>query len=443
MKKIIITLAGLLVTVVFAPEASAIPVFARQTGLACKACHFQHIPLLNSFGRAFKASGFTLIGAQGKVEDENLSIPANLNLGVLTTFGYEKVSNSAASTRGNGNTWYAPSSGGELSLFYGGRIAEFAGFLSELALTGAAATNSVKMPLLWEVGNGNRVGVVAFSNAGQGVSYSFELLNTGAVNTHKMTPVNGNNQGAPLTAGGIAPHTSVYSAAQYLNTAISATGFAVVAVNPNMGYINIAQYENLGPGTANVGTLPLSYIRAVGLFNAAGWDMGLGLQSFSGTTCVIPAGPPPGTNCAVGTGSDAEAKANIVDFQAQGEVSGMPLGIYTSYGSSPATAGTTVSVFSGVVPAPLLNRRSAFGIGAEIGVIPGKLALQVGFRNGKSGGTVAGTNLSDNAVQIGGVYELAQNIELSLVHTSQSGEAWNVAAPIGKTVTNMTLEALF
>jgi hypothetical protein len=37
--------------------AEATPGFARQTGMACVACHFQHYPTLNSFGRAFKASG--------------------------------------------------------------------------------------------------------------------------------------------------------------------------------------------------------------------------------------------------------------------------------------------------------------------------------------------------------------------------------------------------
>ena len=76
MKKILLSMAGVLAATAFAPEASAVPAFARQTGMACSACHYQHFPLLNGFGRAFKASGFTLMGAQGRIEgDNNLSIP--------------------------------------------------------------------------------------------------------------------------------------------------------------------------------------------------------------------------------------------------------------------------------------------------------------------------------------------------------------------------------
>lgn len=43
-------------------EAEAVPAFARQTGMACNSCHFQHFPTLNAFGRAFKAGGYTMGG---------------------------------------------------------------------------------------------------------------------------------------------------------------------------------------------------------------------------------------------------------------------------------------------------------------------------------------------------------------------------------------------
>ena len=67
MKKVALSLAGVLAAAAFAPEASALPVFARQTGAACSACHFQHFPLLNAFGRSFKSSGYTQI-SQAQVE---------------------------------------------------------------------------------------------------------------------------------------------------------------------------------------------------------------------------------------------------------------------------------------------------------------------------------------------------------------------------------------
>ncbi len=96
MKKIALSLASVLAAAAFAPEASALPVFARQTGMACNACHFMNFPMLNSFGRAFKASGFTLMGAQGRVEGEKVSIPDTVNMSLLTTLGYTSVNTNNA-----------------------------------------------------------------------------------------------------------------------------------------------------------------------------------------------------------------------------------------------------------------------------------------------------------------------------------------------------------
>src|SRR5579871_2701142 len=41
------------------PRANAVPSFARQTGMACEACHTV-FPELTHFGRMFKANGYTL-----------------------------------------------------------------------------------------------------------------------------------------------------------------------------------------------------------------------------------------------------------------------------------------------------------------------------------------------------------------------------------------------
>jgi hypothetical protein len=42
-----------------APAALAVPSFARQTGMACEACHTV-FPELTHFGRVFKANGYIL-----------------------------------------------------------------------------------------------------------------------------------------------------------------------------------------------------------------------------------------------------------------------------------------------------------------------------------------------------------------------------------------------
>jgi hypothetical protein len=50
----------ILASLTFAPRmAHALPSFARQTGMACIACHTE-FPILTDFGRAFKLNGYTL-----------------------------------------------------------------------------------------------------------------------------------------------------------------------------------------------------------------------------------------------------------------------------------------------------------------------------------------------------------------------------------------------
>lgn len=421
MKKIVISLAGMLAAVAFAPEVSALPVFARQTGMACKACHFQHFPLLNSFGRAFKASGYTMMGAQGKIEDEHLSMPNTLNFGALTTTGYETQSN-----RGVGipnGSYNFPADGGELSLFFGGRVSDNVGFLSELALTGTGAgpanTNAAKLPILFEVGgNGTRVGIVPMATAGQGAAHSFELLNTGAAATHRMVAMPG--------PGG--EHINANSAAQYLGTKTAANGFSFVVVNPSYGFLNIGTYGlGLAAGaplaSSGVNGMNSTYVRAVGMFDAGGWDSAVGIQDFSGrdaTTNLI------------------DTKATIIDAQMQGEAGDKPLGLYASYGRAPSTVATNMFNLG------TLTRKS-FNMAAELGVIPHKATVQLAFRRGNSGAPpFAGASDTDNAIMLGGTYDLAQNVELSLTHTSQSGGAWDVIPePPGKTATSLMLEALF
>jgi len=87
MKKLIVSAAAFAVVafsaVAMAPtSALANSAFARQTGQACSACHFQSIPRLNDFGRKFRINAFRDTGTQGLIEDEGLSLPASFNAGL-------------------------------------------------------------------------------------------------------------------------------------------------------------------------------------------------------------------------------------------------------------------------------------------------------------------------------------------------------------------------
>ena len=450
MKKVVMSLAGVLAATAFAPEASAIPVFARQTGMACSACHYQHFPLLNGFGRAFKASGFTLMGAQGRIEGEGLSIPDVVNLGGFTTTFFQTQSHESI----NGVTqpvdpavpkWGVPGTGGELSLFLGGRASEFAGFLAEAGLGGGGAAvapaagtvvpgggvvGAAKLALLFPVGDA-RIGAVIHSSTGQGAAYSFELLNTGATNTHKLMGNNGpSNQ-----------HVRATSASQYFNTNTAATGIHVVA-NNSMGFINIGAYEMAGNdlvGGAN--NLDLTYIRAAATIDIAGWDAGFGIQNFGGKSTV--SGQALNTLLGVATITTNAPKATIIDAQLQGDIGEMPVGFYASYGSAQAGSPTEINPFN---PGGALGGTSAtsFNVAAEFGILPHVSTIQVALRAAKNG---AASNATDNAWMLGVTYELAQNIGLSFHHTQQSGSAWNADAAgvvnAGKDANTLLLEALF
>ncbi|MBU1214614.1 MAG: hypothetical protein KKF58_00640 [Gammaproteobacteria bacterium] len=423
MKKIVLSLAGVMAAVAFAPEATAVPVFARQTGMACSACHFQHFPMLNGFGRAFKANGFSMVGSQEKVEGEHLSIPSTLNMAVLTSTYYQRESKDTSGLNAKPSKWGVPGSGGELSIFYGGRIADGAGFLSEFA-AGESATGAAKLAMMFPVGDAN-VGIVAYTG-GQGAAYSFELLNTGAADTQKLMGNAGPNK----------QHVAATSAASWLGARTNATGVSAV-VNSDMGFAVLSKFAPAGPNTSKASDLPLSYVRAAAIFDMQGWDSAVGFQNFSGTADSLGLGL-------------SSYKATIIDAQAQGEVNGMALGVYASYGTAPtdvngnnlAGGWSTLQKTGAIAAATSGTGANSLNVAASLELIPGVATVQGGMRFATLKTT--GGDLKDNAFMIGGTYELAQNIELGLNYTSQSGTAWDAnPTAVGKSVATALLEVLF
>lgn len=427
MKKVALTLATVAAATVFAPEASAVPVFARQTGMACSACHFQHFPLLNGFGRSFKASAFTLMGAQGKVEGEHLDIPDRLNMAVLTSTYYQRESGKTGVGTDN---WGVPAYNGELSIFYGGRAAEYAGFLSELGAAGAASTGAAKMVFLFPVADA-RVGFSAYTG-GQGASYSFELLNTGAADTHKMM---GN-------AGPSKQHVAAAYAGSWLGTRTDATGVQVIA-NNSMGFVTIGQYAVAPPGGApKANTLPLTYVRAAATMDVAGWDAAFGLQNFSGNQDAV-----------TGATNGPVYAATVLDAQAQGELAGMSTGLYVTYGRAPANkngnmmAGGWSTLVKGQTVGMSQNdlAASSFNAAATVEVIPHTyVSAGMRFATLDTSSVAGGSSKTDNAIMVGVAHSLAQNIELQANYTSQSGTAWDAnTTATGKTAMTFLIETLF
>ncbi len=451
MKKIVLSIAGVMAVAAFAPEASAVPVFARQTGMACSACHFQHFPLLNGFGRAFKEGGFTMMGAEPKVEGDNLSIPAYLNVAVLTSMGYTKTNQTADPTGvtknyGNG-VWGVPgvSGGGgdgEASLFVGGHVSDFAGFLSEITLGGgSAALGSAKLPMLYDMGSA-KIGVVPFATDGQGASYGMEVANTGASPIHSISNTVGPNNA----------FINAISAQQYIGTGTNVTGLAFVA-NSDMGLINITKYQQTGIANGNYASLGSTYARVLGTFSLGDWDSALGVQNWSGASMTnVGACPSPTLGCVNAPNTSGTntiytmqaTKAWSVDGQMQGSLGGMPVGFYASYARAPSVmqGGVNVNTFA----AGGTLTRSSFNVDAELGVVPEVATIGAAVRRGKSGvADAAGNNLSDNAFYLTATYKLQQNMLARLSYVTQSGGYWTAAndALLGSHTTELNMYVLF
>jgi len=107
--------------------AEAVPSFARQTGLACEACHTV-FPQLTPFGRAFKASGYTLFNTL-KVEDINKLKQSTLSLSDLPPVSAMVMASTSLAAKANDSNSSADSTDlpQQFSLFYAGRIADNVG----------------------------------------------------------------------------------------------------------------------------------------------------------------------------------------------------------------------------------------------------------------------------------------------------------------------------
>lgn len=380
------------------PEANAVPAFARQTGMACSTCHFQHFPALNAFGRAFKAGGYTQIGGQGKIEGEDLSIPDTLNTSLVTKVRYQKTNgkdnnNENGSTDTNKGQLQFPD---EAALLIGGRAGEHIGFLLEAQMGDDTMPMfaSYKMPIVYDAGP-VKISVIPFTTDAGGASYGFELLNTGAMRMQRAIE-----------------HRTETSAQQYIGTAVAAEGLALAASSDMF----FATYTMWAPvhGTTDAGPY-LSYIRAAATPNVGGWDIGAGVQWWGGTTKRD-------TNSSAGTDATTResADAYAIDAQAQGNI-GLPLGVYLTYGNAKRTkAGDTANLFNSNT-----KDKKAWSVLAELGVLPGKATVAAGYRAGNTG---AAANNKQNAATFGATYLLAQNVELQLNYSMCSGSHYDLAA---------------
>ncbi|MGA7750126.1 MAG: hypothetical protein WCA63_08260, partial [Gallionella sp.] len=213
-----------------------------------------------------------------------------------------------------------------------------------------------------------------------------------------------------------------------IGTATAANGLAFIASNDDF-FANFAKW-GASQGAGSSGAPSSNYLRAAwttGLI--PGFDSAIGFQLWTGTSAVDASATNPPASL---TGSPfitgvVDTKASAIDAQMMGDVGSMPLLVVASWAKAPTGAANTNPNF--------FNQgaydRSSFNIAAELGVIPNKATLQLGFRNAKSGGAIdgpgltTGGNATDNAILVGATYNLALNVRLELTYSKYSGDVYN------------------
>jgi len=131
-----------------AAPARAVPSFARQTGMACEACHTV-FPELTHFGRVFKANGYTLSNLK-QVQDVSgrkeqllelaqmppLSIMAQISYTEMKSAVPDLSSVGAPGVAQNGTVGFPQ----QFSLFYAGKIAPHLGAMFQLTYANDSGT---------------------------------------------------------------------------------------------------------------------------------------------------------------------------------------------------------------------------------------------------------------------------------------------------------------
>jgi hypothetical protein len=114
-----------------------LPSYARQTGLACSACHYQFLTL-TPFGRKFKLNGYTLTNLLSLVEKDSTTNGGRLSLSPFSMFSamitgaMTHISDDIPDTQND-----AVALPQELSGFLAGRIATKIGLFSQFTYAGA------------------------------------------------------------------------------------------------------------------------------------------------------------------------------------------------------------------------------------------------------------------------------------------------------------------
>jgi hypothetical protein len=123
-------LIGTLATGLCINQAYAVPSYARQTGMACSACHTV-FPELNAFGRSFKLNGYTMTGIK-QVESKNETGASDLQFNQIPPLSAMLQTSITHNKSETPSTQYTLPD--ELSIFYSGDISPHIGSFIQMTM---------------------------------------------------------------------------------------------------------------------------------------------------------------------------------------------------------------------------------------------------------------------------------------------------------------------
>jgi hypothetical protein len=130
-----------------APAAYAVPSFARQTGMACEACHTV-FPELNHFGRMFKANAYTVdnlkpVRGITATKQEMLDLSGLPPISLMVQVSQTNLSKAIPDGAGNVSQSGTMAFPQQISLFYAGKIAPRLGAFIQLTYGNDSGTMGI------------------------------------------------------------------------------------------------------------------------------------------------------------------------------------------------------------------------------------------------------------------------------------------------------------
>lgn len=406
LSKKIISIVGL--SLICATAAEATPAFARQMDMDCMSCHFQNIPKLNSFGREFKMSGFTMTSGKKEIKSESnggLALPGNLGFGfVLKARLHDtKVGNPAVT---DDHTTYSEIFD-ESALLFGGKISDNIGASFELAngsnndfytdANGTIISSDVK-------GSGAGIsGKLTFTKA-----YSFGRLGATAFNTDSL---------------GVFAGTEIYSTGLY----------RPIRQFENRKKTNIFQKNGIGDGSASgvqayysghglyatVGQYVPGYGQSIDVSATGYKDFARAAYEFSVADFTVAAGGFYIGGDIIGVTQNADdvvwtsaadsfdRKANGLDMQIQGTISNMSLMIT---GAALLNNKYSPSGIKGAVK----EEKTGFSFDAQLNPVS-DIGIKVAYLSHEDKRV---KTKDESIISLGAEYNVAQNVRLCLEYSN-------------------------